>query len=250
MSTPRPLDRRTPVVVSYSSSTPRHSEDFARKLGELADVASVAARAAGLDVTWVNAADPGAVTPDLMSRAAGVIVLGGADVDPSGYGRQPAGTRMDQVDPAADEFEMGLIRAAIADGLPLFAICRGAQLLNVALGGSLVQDLGVGMHRDPGVSMVTHAVDVHPGTRLADILGAGAHLIRSGHHQAIERIADGLAVTATAPDGVVEAVELPGDAWVVGVQWHPEDSAADPAPLGALLASFASAAARRRPALR
>jgi len=233
-----------PVVVSYSSSTPRHTADFAGELRELAAVAGAAARDAGLDVTWVNAAEPGTAAADLVSRTAAVIVLGGADVDPAGYGQAPAGTWMDQSDAAADAFEIALVRATIDAGLPLFAICRGTQLLNVALGGSLVQDLGAGMHRDPdpAVPMVTHAVDVRAGTRLAGILGAGAHDIRSGHHQAVDRLADGLVVSATAPDGVVEAVELPGEAWVVGVQWHPEDPAADPAPLRALLAALAIAA--------
>lgn len=233
-----------PVVVSYSSSTPRHDEDFARELRELADIAGAAAREAGLDATWVNAAAPDASAAELVSRAAGVIVLGGADVDPAAYGQAPAGTWIDQADAAADAFEIALTRAAIDVSLPLFAICRGAQLLNVALGGTLVQDLGAGIHRDPDpdVPMVTHDVEIHPGTRLASILGAGSHGIRSGHHQAAGRLGAGLVVSATAPDGVIEAIELPGAAWVVGVQWHPEDAGADPAPLRALLADFAVAA--------
>lgn len=238
----------TPVVVSYSSSTPRHTADFAEELRELAEIAGAAAVAAGLKVRWVNAAAPDASADELVSRAEGVIVLGGADVDPAGYGAAPAGTWMESTDASADAFESALMRAALDAGMPLFAICRGTQLLNVVLGGTLVQDLGAGMHRDadPAVPMVTHAVDVHAGTRLAGILDAGAHDIRSGHHQAVDRLADGLVVSATAPDGVVEAIELAGDAWVVGVQWHPEDAAADPAPLRAMLEDFARAAAARR----
>ena len=92
--------------------------------------------------------------------------------------------------------------------------------------------------------MMTHDVEVRADTRLAGVLGAGAHGVRSSHHQAIDRVAEGLVVSATAPDGVVEAVELPGDAWVVGVQWHPEDVHADPTPLRALLDDFALAADR------
>ncbi|MFH8249685.1 gamma-glutamyl-gamma-aminobutyrate hydrolase family protein [Microbacterium sp. B2969] len=234
-----------PVVVTYSSSTPRHDAQFARELRELADIAGDAAREAGLDVRWVNAAAPDASAHALVSSSRGVIVLGGADVDPAGYSAQPAGTWMDSADAAADAFEGALMRAAIDAGTPVFAICRGAQLLNVALGGTLVQDLGSGMHRDedPDVLMLTHPVDVAAGTRLAGILGAGAHDIRSGHHQAIDRLGEGLVVSATAPDGIVEAVELAGDAWAVGVQWHPEDAGADPAALRALLDDFARAAA-------
>jgi putative glutamine amidotransferase len=234
-----------PVVVSYSSDTPRHDAGFARELRELADHAGAAAAEAGLELTWVNAAAPSAPAADLVARAAGVIVLGGADVDPAMYGAVADGTHVESMDAAADVFEGDLMRAAIDAGTPVFAICRGAQLLNVALGGSLVQDLGHGMHVLPDVMMVDHAVEVRPGTRLAGIIGPGRHDIRSGHHQAVDRVGQGLVVTATAPDGCVEAVELEGDAWVVGVQWHPEDVGADPAQLRALLADFARAATER-----
>ncbi len=231
------------VVVSYSSSTPRHDARFARDLRALADVAGAAALEAGLDVRWVNAAAPDLPARDLVDAAQGVIVLGGADVDPAMYGVEPDGAWMASSDAAADAFESALMRSALDAGKPLFTICRGTQLLNVVRGGTLVQDLGAGMHRDPdpAAPMATHAVEVRAGTRLAGILGAGSCDIRSGHHQAVDRLGDGLVVSATASDGVVEAIELPGEAWVVGVQWHPEDPAADPAPLRALLAGFARA---------
>ncbi|MEU1970054.1 gamma-glutamyl-gamma-aminobutyrate hydrolase family protein [Microbacterium sp. NPDC019599] len=234
----------TPVVVSYSSSTPLHDAQFAQELRDLADVAGAAARDAGLEVRWVNAAAPDASPDDLVASSGGVIVLGGADVDPTGYGAAVAGAWMDSADAAADAFEAALMRAAIEASTPLLAICRGAQLLNVALGGTLVQDLGIGIHRDPdsAVLMVTHSVEVAAGTRLAAVVGAGPHDIRSGHHQAIHELGDGLVVSATAPDGVIEAVELAGDGWVVGVQWHPEDPTADSAHLAALLGDFAGAA--------
>lgn len=239
-----------PVVVSYSSATPRHDASFARELRALADVAAAAAHDAGLTVRWVNAAEPHDTAADLVAAAGGLIVLGGADVDPAGYGAVPAGTWMESSDAAADAFEGELMREALQRGMPLFTICRGTQLLNVVRGGTLVQDLGDGMHRDPdpAVSMVPHAVEVHAGTRLAAILGAGVHVIRSGHHQAVDRLGDGLVVSATAPDGVVEAIELPGDAWVVGVQWHPEDPGADPEALRRLLDDFTRAAAARQAA--
>lgn len=230
-----------PVVMSYSSDTPRHDAEFAAELRELAGHAGGAAAAAGLDVTWVNAAAPAATPAELVARAAGVIVLGGADVDPAMYGAEVDGAHAASMDASADEFEGALMRAAIAAGVPLLAICRGEQLLNVVHGGTLVQDLGHGMHVQPDVMMVDHAVEVRAGTRLAAIIGAGRHGIRSGHHQAIDRVGDGLVVSATAPDGCIEAVELPGDSWVVGVQWHPEDIGADPAQLRALLADFARA---------
>lgn len=233
-----------PVVVSYVSDTSRHDERFTRVLRELATVAGTAAREAGLDVTWVNAAAPSASVSSLLADAAGVVVLGGADVDPAMYGQVPDGTNVDSMDAAADEFEGALMADAIARGMALFTVCRGTQLLNVVRGGTLVQDLASELHRNPvvGGPMVEHDVLVHADTRLAGILGAGVHGIRSGHHQAIDRLGDGLVVSAVAPDGVIEAVELPGDAWVVGVQWHPEETSADPAALRALLADFARAA--------
>ena len=166
----------------------------------------------------------------------------GEGIDPALYGQAPAGAHVRSMDAAADMFECELMRRALDAGRPLLTICRGMQLLNVVLGGTLVQDLGEGIHVRDDVPMISHPVHVHPGTRLAGIVGAGAHDIRSGHHQAVDRLGAGLAVSATAPDGVIEAVELPG-AWVVGVQWHPEDAGADPAPFRSLLADFARAAA-------
>lgn len=230
------------VVISYSSETPRHDADFAAELRELAAGAAAAAAEAGIPLRWVNAAAPDAEPAALAAEAGGVIVLGGADVDPAMYGEAPDGTHTGSMDAAADAFEGGLMRCALDAGIPLFTICRGTQLLNVVLGGSLVQDLGQGMHVIDETPMITHPVEVRAGTRLADIIGAGAHDIRSGHHQAVDRLGDGLVVSATAPDGVIEAIELPG-AWVVGVQWHPEDAGGDPGPLRALLADFARAAA-------
>lgn len=255
------------ALVSYSSASPRHSERFARTLRGLAEGAARAAGEVGLDVAWVNAsegfADAEAEASARVDAASGVIVLGGADVDPALYGEQPDGAHLDSADAGADWFEAALIRQAIAQGKPVFAICRGAQVLNVALGGTLVQDLGTGVHTRPepegaepesaepesaepeipAPGMLEHEVSVAPGSRLAQIVGAGVHTVRSSHHQAVDQPGDGLVVTARAADGVVEAVELPG-AWVIGVQWHPEDAGADPAMLRALLADFARAAAR------
>lgn len=231
-----------PVVISYSSETPRHDARFARELRGLAAGAAAAAADVGIDLRWVNAAAADAAADAVTAGAAGVIVLGGADVDPALYGQAPAGAHVRSMDAAADMFECELMRRALDAGRPLLTICRGMQLLNVVLGGTLVQDLGEGIHVRDDVPMISHPVHVHPGTRLAGIVGAGAHDIRSGHHQAVDRLGAGLAVSATAPDGVIEAVELPG-AWVVGVQWHPEDAGADPAPFRSLLADFARAAA-------
>lgn len=236
-----------PVVVSYASQTPRHDAAFAAELRALAEGAAAAIAAAGLEARWVNAAAPDADPSDLVAGARGVIVLGGADVDPAMYGATPEGAWLDSTDAAADAFEAALVRGALDRGVPLFTICRGTQLLNVVCGGTLVQDLGDGMHREPNQDMVTHPVEIHAGTHLAEVLGGGAHEVRSGHHQAVGTLGTGLVVSAIAPDGVVEAIEGQDARWIVGVQWHPEEAESDPAQLRLLLADFASAARESGP---
>jgi gamma-glutamyl-gamma-aminobutyrate hydrolase PuuD len=130
-----------------------------------------------------------------------------------------------------DDFEIALLDAAVATGTPVLAICRGLQVLNVAMGGSLDQHLpdqdGLIPHGVPnGGEGATHEISAAAGSRLASALGADVAYGRSHHHQAVARVGDGLVVTATAPDGVVEGLELDGSTWCVAVQWHPEETAA------------------------
>ncbi|MFM7534845.1 MAG: gamma-glutamyl-gamma-aminobutyrate hydrolase family protein [Acidimicrobiales bacterium] len=159
---------------------------------------------------------------EVLGRIDGVLLHGGGDVEPARYGASEVHPTVGGVDPVHDAVELAGVRAAIGRGIPVLAICRGHQVLNVALGGTLHQDLGAQgpAHRD-----CLHEVTVVPGTRLAGALGVGVAVGHSWHHQAIDRLGDGLVVSARAPDGTVEAVELPGS-WVLGVQWHPEDTAA------------------------
>ncbi|MFJ4684224.1 gamma-glutamyl-gamma-aminobutyrate hydrolase family protein [Streptomyces sp. NPDC088789] len=153
-----------------------------------------------------------------VARLDAVVIAGGPDVDPARYGagRDP---RTGPPAPERDAWELALIDAALASGVPLLGICRGMQLLNVALGGTLVQ------HLDGHVERVgtfgTHLVEPVPGTRYASFVPEGT-AVPTHHHQAVERLGRGLVPSAYAGDGTVEAVELPGDGWVLGVQWHPE----------------------------
>lgn len=185
--------------------------------------------------------DPGGVDPgDLLAPFAGVVLMGGGDVDPSSYGQRPHPATYG-VDAGRDRFEMGLARRAVADGIPLLAICRGMQVLNVALGGTLHQHLAdvVGSAVAHGIPVgsgepAVHPVDVEPGSRLEAVVARGGSLRRctSIHHQSVADVAPGLCVTARSVDGTVEALETPADAtgWVLAVQWHPErTAAADPA---------------------
>ncbi|MEE1752583.1 gamma-glutamyl-gamma-aminobutyrate hydrolase family protein [Streptomyces sp. SP18CS02] len=174
-------------------------------------------RAAGGVAAMLPPDGPSAAA-DLVARLDGLVIAGGADVDPARYGAE----RDPRTGPPArerDAWELALIEAALATGTPLLGICRGMQLLNVARGGTLVQHLdghvdGVGV---PGL----HKVEPVPGTLYASLVPETAD-VPTYHHQAVESLGDGLMASAHAVDGTVEAVELPGPAWALGVQWHPE----------------------------
>jgi putative glutamine amidotransferase len=170
---------------------------------------------------------------ELLKRVQGVLLTGGGDVDPARFGEAPHATTA-EVSAARDGLEIELTLWAIARRVPLLAICRGLQVLNVALGGSLHQDIASrpGSPIDHGQvalqgrarSTTTHRVKVRDGSWLAGILGALEIEVNSFHHQAIHRLGQGLEDVAWAPDSIVEGVELGDDApFVVGVQWHPEE---------------------------
>ncbi len=167
----------------------------------------------------------GAISADVVARLDGLVVAGGADVDPARYG-QPAGRHTTVLRPERDESELNLLEAALDLDLPVLAICRGMQLLNVALGGDLVQHLPdvetTGVH-DPGPGLYQRRdVRTEPGSAVHRLLGPTAP-VACHHHQALARIAPDLTATAWAEDGVVEAVEAAGRRFCLGVQWHPEE---------------------------
>jgi len=163
----------------------------------------------------------------LLERIDGLMLIGGADVDPSMYGAasEPA---TGATHPARDEFELALLHAALERGQPVLGICRGMQLLNVALGGTLEQNLvaedGSNPHRRVVGSFdgTDHAVALVPGSLAARAVGEEIHTARCHHHQAVCRLGGGLVVSGRAADGVVEAIETADGDWVLGVQWHPE----------------------------
>ncbi|QES50951.1 gamma-glutamyl-gamma-aminobutyrate hydrolase [Streptomyces venezuelae] len=155
---------------------------------------------------------------EVLSRVDGLVVAGGPDLDPARYGarRDP---RTGPAVPERDEWELALIGAAVANGVPLLGICRGMQALNVALGGTLIQHID---GHSAGNGVVTqHPVRPVPGTRYAELVPEEAE-VPTYHHQAVDRLGRDLVVSAHAVDGTVEAIEMTGDQWVVGVQWHPE----------------------------
>jgi putative glutamine amidotransferase len=186
---------------------------------------------------------------EVLERFDGLLLMGGGDLQPEEYGQE----RREQVYgvvPNRDRFELALARAAVDRGVPTLAICRGHQVLNVALGGALDQHITerAGFaHGKPGVpgGSSVHDIDLEPGSRLAEAMGVTHASCSSHHHQAVEHTGAGLRVTARAPDGVVEGIELDGDSWIVGAQWHPEDTAADDPAQQRLFDTFVRHAAKR-----
>jgi putative glutamine amidotransferase len=191
---------------------------------------------------------PAELLNDLLARLDGILFTGGGDIDPAFYGVAPH-PKVDGVDLDRDGVELHLLEKAVSQGVPFLGICRGLQLANVGLGGTLYADITA---QRPGAlrhdyypdyprDYPAHTVEVRSGSRLATILN-GSHLnVNSLHHQGIDRLAPVLLPVASAPDGIVEAVELPEHPFGLAVQWHPEWLGAQ-APMQALFQAFVKAA--------
>ena len=202
--------------------------------------------AAGARAELVDSAAEDLVPEAELAGYDGVLFLGGGDVDGALYGHHGHVPNSYGVDRRADEYCLDLIRGVLDRDQPLLAICRGSQLLNVACGGTLMPDLdpwhlhrgGTGPADVPG-----EEVALVPGSRIAAILGRDRATVRSGHHQAVGSVAPELAVAAVADDGVVEGTEHREKSWVVGVQWHPEDSDGSAADRALIFGAFTEACA-------
>jgi putative glutamine amidotransferase len=182
----------------------------------------------------------------------GVLIPGGVDMDPHTFG-EARGTRLGRIDPARDTVELTLTRWAIEDKKPLLGLCRGSQVINVALGGTLYQDLDAeypnpikhdyfptaGYSRD----YLAHPVSVVPGSRLCSIFERTDVQVNSMHHQGVKQLAPGLVVTALAPDGLIEGIESSNGHFMVGVQWHPESLVDHDAGMRRLFGTFIAASA-------
>ena len=183
---------------------------------------------------------------EVVSILDGLVLTGGGDVDPALYD-QVADPSVGGVDAVRDQSERALVRAALQRGVPVLAVCRGCQVLNVELGGTLHQHLpdvvGTTVHRSAPLVFGDVEITTEPESRTAAVFGARATVLCS-HHQAINELGTGLVATAHAPDGVIEAVERPGEPFVLGVQWHPEEGD-DVRPFAALVDAAAEFGARR-----
>jgi len=192
----------------------------------------------------------------IFERLDAVLLPGGGDVNPDQY-HAPRGEILKEVDDLRDKMEIAMTRWSVDEDRPVMGICRGIQVMNVALGGTLVQDIPTHIATDlrhniqapdEPRSMLLHDVQLKDGTRLASILGEQQIAVNSVHHQALGNLAPGLHVTAVAPDGISEGVELPDRTFAMAVQWHPEDLIDHDARMQKLFDAFVQAArARMRP---
>jgi putative glutamine amidotransferase len=218
------------------------------RCSKIDDYVESVARAGGEPLLLELSDDPS----DSLDRIDGLLLTGGADVDPAEYGETPHPSV--EIDAARDRFEIPLTRGALARDMPLLAICRGVQVLNVAAGGTLVQDIPTALTSDLNHSLqvpkdaVAHSIDIVPGSRLAACVSGTAATscaVNSRHHQSVGMVGARFVVSAVSPDGVIEAIEQPDAAFCVGVQWHPENfwRTGEFAPL---FASFIDTARQRR----
>ncbi|MBI4640484.1 MAG: gamma-glutamyl-gamma-aminobutyrate hydrolase family protein [Candidatus Tectomicrobia bacterium] len=167
------------------------------------------------------------VIREMLLRLDGLLLTGGVDLNPMIYGEEPD-VKLGVIDPERDEMELSITREALEREVPILGICRGIQTLNVAAGGTLIQDIPSQTesrlkHSQNSVSsLITHSVFIEPGTLLHEIFGESQISVNSYHHQAVKDVAPGFQISARSPDGVIEGIERIGDQFALGVQWHPE----------------------------
>ncbi|MDX3545845.1 gamma-glutamyl-gamma-aminobutyrate hydrolase family protein [Streptomyces europaeiscabiei] len=222
---------------------------FSATTSALRYAAEVNARAL-IEAVWRAGGEPASIHPaagDAAARLArfdGVLLPGGGDLAPYRYGAADTHDSVYDVDEAQDAFDLEVARAALRSGIPLLAVCRGLQVVNVALGGTLEQDMG-GPEREH--RHLVHPVALRPGTVLERATGAQKVEASCYHHQRVDRLGEGLEITARAADGTAEGLELRGaPGWFTAVQWHPEDTAHEDPAQQALFDALVRAAGDRR----
>lgn len=179
-------------------------------------------RAGGIPIILPPIIDLSDQLETLLSRCDAIVLHGGGDIDPKHYGQSPITPALYGINSNHDEIEIAVARQTLAEDIPMLAICRGLQVVNVAHGGTLIQDLRTDDHRQK-----YHTVNLTPDSKVAQAIGATqAKACHSFHHQAVDSVGNGFVVTGVATDGTIEAIESTTATWYVAVQWHPEDSAA------------------------
>jgi putative glutamine amidotransferase len=219
----------TRPVIGITASIDRHSPVFGETYALTRKYAEGVRQAGGVPLIVPHNLDEDSLRV-VLDRLDGIVLSGGGDIDPALFGEElhPATC---EIEPDRDRAELTLARRVVERDLPFLGICRGIQVLNVALGGSLVQDIPSQVpealphsfdRKTTPRGYLAHAVKIDPSSQLARIMQLEAAQTNSWHHQSIKRPADGLRVTAVAPDGVIEAVEVPERRFAIAVQWHPE----------------------------
>jgi putative glutamine amidotransferase len=233
----------TPPLIGITTYGRNHEDEFTLP----AVYVEAVRRAGGIPLLIA----PGELQLDaLLAALDGVILSGGGDLDPAYYG-SPGHATVYMIDAERDATELELARRIAASGAPTLCICRGLQVLNVALGGTLIEHLpdvvaGSIEHRQEPGSPTEHTLTILPETQLAGLLQAGPMHAVSWHHQAIRTVAPGLTIAAQAEDGTIEAVEDPNHPWLIAIQWHPEMSAATDPRQQQLFDAFVAAVQRLR----
>jgi putative glutamine amidotransferase len=239
------------VAVVVSLNIPQMTDEVAGLVARFTRVALTELNDVGARVVLLDASKSPLDPVSIADSADGVLFLGGGDVDATIYGHTEPVNHEYGVDRAADDYSIEIIHSTIERDAPLLCICRGSQLLNVALGGDLIPDIE-NYHPHRGGSgdpmFKDEQVILEPGSAIHQILGRDRLAVRSGHHQAVNRLGAGLVVSARAEDGIIEGTELPSATWVVGVQWHPEDDDGSAGDRRALFSAFVDQTRRARAA--
>jgi putative glutamine amidotransferase len=218
-----------PPVIGLTASIDHRVPAFGETYSLTRKYADGVRQAGGVPVMVPHNLDEAALRA-VLDRLDGVLLSGGGDIDPALFG-EDAHPATCEIEPERDRVELTLARWVVERNMPCLAICRGIQVLNVALGGSLVQDIPSQVpaalphsfdRQTTPRNYLAHPVKIDPGSQLARVMQREAARTNSWHHQSIRQAADRLRVTAVAPDGVIEAVEVPGLRFAIGVQWHPE----------------------------
>lgn len=238
------------IAVVGQLNTPGQTQSSVEGTRALTIAALESLAELGARIRFVDVAGDAEPDYEAIAAADAVVMLGGGDVEATRYGHTGEVPNEYGVDPRSDERQLRVLDEAIADDRALLAICRGSQLLNVACGGSLIPNLDPPHpHRGaPGEPLfLDEPVDLVPGTIVHGIYGGRDRIsVRNGHHQAVNRVGEGLRATAVALDGVVEGTEHVNRRWVVGLQWHPEEANADTVDRRAVFAAIVDEARRRR----
>ena len=241
-------DKRSPLIGVTCMTI--LTEDHSPRLGMSRSYVNALLRAGAAPLLIPHIADT-ATLRVLLGRLDGLLLPGGGDIDPERYG-ESRHEKCNEPSAERDDTELALARWAVEAGMPVLGICRGIQVLNVALGGSLYQDIGAQI---PGAERhdwypnhprdrLSHAVTITPDTRLAHMVGAISLPVNSLHHQSVKDVASGLVVSARSPDGIVEAVEAPQHPFTIGLQWHPEELAGSDARAQRLFDAFVETSRR------